>query len=65
MAKNYAALARSVIAALACQPLNGSARVIYQRAILRSGESNEHRLGVRGHGAGGGAVVYPHTVARL
>lgn len=49
----------------ACQPLNGSAGVIYQRAILRSGESNEHRLGVRGHGAGGGAVVYPHTVARL
>ncbi len=30
-----------------------------QRAVLRSGESNEHRLGVRGHGAGGGAVVYP------
>lgn len=49
----------------ACQPLNGSAGVIYQRAILRSGESNEHRLGVRGHGAGGGAVVYPHTIARL
>ncbi|ELW36965.1 molybdopterin dinucleotide binding domain protein, partial [Escherichia coli 95.0083] len=24
---------------------------IYQRAVLRSGESNEHRLGVRGHGA--------------
>ncbi len=41
----------------ACQPLNGSAGVIYQRAILRSGESNEHRLGVRGHGAGGGAVI--------
>ncbi len=49
----------------ACQPLNGSAGAIYQRAVLRSGESNEHRLGVRGHGAGGGAVVYPHTVARL
>ncbi len=49
----------------ACQPLNGSAGAIYQRAVLRSGESNEHRLGVRGHGAGGGAVVYPHTIARL
>ena len=49
----------------ACQPLNGSAGIIYQRAVLRSGESNEHRLGVRRHGAGAGAVVYPHTVARL
>ena len=28
----------------ACQPLNGSAGAIYQRAVLRSGESNEHRL---------------------
>ena len=36
-----------------------------QRAVLRSGESNEHRLGVRRHGAGGRAVVHPHTVARL
>lgn len=49
----------------ACQPLNGSAGAIYQRAVLRSGESNEHRLGVRRHGAGGRAVVHPHTVARL
>ncbi|UMG82179.1 PTS transporter subunit EIIC [Klebsiella pneumoniae] len=41
----------------ACQPLNGNAGAVYQRAVLPVSESNEHRLGVRGHGAGGGAVV--------
>ncbi len=41
------------------QPFDGGAGAVYQRAVFRSGQSNDHRLGVWRDGAVGGAVVCP------
>lgn len=47
------------------QPLNGGAGAVYQRPVFRPGQSDDHRLGLRRHGAGGSAVVCSDANARL
>ncbi len=43
------------------QPFDGLARAVHQRAVLRSGQPDEHRVGGGGDGALGGAVVRAHA----
>lgn len=48
-----------------CQPFDGGTGAVHQRAVLRPGQPDDHRLGVRRDGAGSGAVVCSDPAFRV
>ena len=47
------------------EPLHGGSRLVHQRTVFRSSQSDDHRLGVWRDGAGGRAFLCINTAPRL